>query len=314
MRVLVTGGAGFIGANLVRHLAGRGHDCVVLDDLSTGAEVYLTGGPRVELVRGSVLDAAVLTGLVEGTQAVVHLAGITGVPLSLRDPRRTHDVNVNGTINVLEAARAAGGRHVLFASSAAVYGQDPSQPQHEDLPVAPTTPYAASKLAAEQYVLAYADSFGLDVLALRFFNIYGPLQVPGHGYAAVIPAFLDAALRGDPLQVHGDGEQTRDMTFVGTVVDVLTTAIEGCVTAPTPVNLASGQRHSVTELVAALASLLGGPLQVERHDARLGDVRHSSADLTRLRELFPDLQPTDLHEGLRQTLAWYRGAATTPST
>ncbi|HTZ10142.1 MAG TPA: NAD-dependent epimerase/dehydratase family protein [Acidimicrobiales bacterium] len=315
-RVLVTGGAGFIGANLCRALveeAGVGR-VVVLDDLSTGARANLEGLPRVELVEGSILDAALVAEVTAGSDAVVHLAARASVPRSIEDPVATHEANATGTLRVLEAARAAGGVHVVVASSSSVYGANRVLPAHEDLPALPLSPYAASKLATEAYALAYGHAFDLPVLAFRFFNVFGPLQRAGHAYAAVVPIFVAAALDGTPLPVHGDGTQTRDFTYVGSVVGVLVEAVRRRVTAPGPVNLAFGGRASVLELAEALGQVLGRPLPVRHEPSRAGDVRDSQADQSRLRALFPDLAPVPFEEGLRRTVAWARHAReATPS-
>ena len=213
--MVVTGGAGFIGANLCRTLARvPGIDAVVVvDDFSTGTRSNLAGIDGIEIVEGSILDPATLARVVPGADAVVHLAARASVPRSLEDPFATHDVNATGTLRVLEAARQAGGAHVVVASSSSVYGANTSLPASEDLAPLPLSPYAVSKLAAEGYSLSYARSFGLPVLVFRFFNVFGPLQRAGHAYAAVVPAFVAAALAGDALPVHGDGGQTRDFTF-----------------------------------------------------------------------------------------------------
>jgi len=195
----------------------------------------------------------------------------------------------------------------VTASSSSVYGSTPVLPKNEDLPTRPLSPYAASKLAAEAYALSYAASFDVPLLALRFFNVYGPLQSSGHAYAAVIPTFVDAALRGEPVPVHGDGRQTRDFTYVGSVCEVLADAVTRRVTADVPVNLAFGGRVSVVDLVAHLSTLLGGEIRVEHVAPRRGDVRDSQADNTRLRALFPHIQPVPFAGGLGQTVDWFRG-------
>ena len=306
MRVLVTGGAGFIGANLCRALAARPEieRVVALDDLSTGRAGNLDG-TGVDLVEASILDAAVLARLVAEADAVVHLAARPSVPRSLADPEASHDVNATGTVRVLEACRRES-VHVVAASSSSVYGSVAALPKHEDLPTRPLSPYGASKLATEAYVLAYGASFGLPVLPFRFFNVYGPLQPAGHAYAAVVPAFVDAAMRGEPLLIHGDGHQTRDFTFVGTVTGVLTDAVLRRVTSDEPVNLAFGTRVSVLELTRRLATVLGTPVEVRHGPARAGDIRDSQAADERLRRRFPDVAAVSLDDGLRRTVAWFR--------
>jgi UDP-glucose 4-epimerase len=307
VRVVVTGGAGFIGANLCRELVGTpGIDSVVvLDDLSTGSRENLDGVP-VDLVVGSILSPDTLDDTLAGARAVVHLAARPSVSRSLADPRHSHAVNATGTLEVLEAARRVGVPHVVVASSSSVYGASTQLPKSEDLPARPLSPYAASKLAAESYALAHAHSFGVGVLALRFFNVFGPLQSSGHAYAAVIPAFLDHAVHGRPLPVHGDGRQTRDFTFVGSVCAVLRQAVLSGTRHDGPVNLAFGNRVSLLELIDWMEHLLGTRLEREHLPVRPGDVWDSQADTTRLRSLFPDARPVDLVEGLRATVDWFR--------
>lgn len=306
MRVLVTGGAGFIGSNLCRQLAQhyRHLQVTALDDLSTGDAANLED-VDVELVEGSILDRPLLDRLLAGVDAVVHLAALPSVPRSLKDPERSWDVNATGSLQVLEAARAVGA-HVIVASSSSVYGATPELPKHEDLPTRPMSPYAASKLAAEALALAYAHSFQLDVLAFRFFNVYGPGQAAGHAYAAVIPTFVDRALRGEPLPVYGDGQQSRDFTYVGTVVDVICNALLRRVTSTDPVNLAFGSRATLLELAGKLSHLLGRRLEIDHRPPRIGDIRHSQAANERLRALFPDCAPVPLEVGLTETVGWFR--------
>jgi UDP-glucose 4-epimerase len=318
VRVLVTGGAGFIGANLCRALAETEEfdRIVALDDLSTGRADNLTALDKVELVDGSVLDQVVLGELVSEADAVVHLAARPSVPRSLSDPVATHLANTEGTVSVLEAIRRrrqADRPHLLFSSSSSVYGANPGLPKREDMVARPQSPYAASKLAAESYALAYANSFGMRVLVLRLFNVFGPLQAADHAYAAVVPAFVSAALRDEPLTIHGDGTQTRDFTFVGSVVAVLMDCLRRGLTHPGPVNLAFGSRVSLLELIGSLEELLGRPL-ARRHTApRAGDVTHSQADQRRLRSLVPEVVPVPLEEGLRATLDWARSEYRSPA-
>jgi UDP-glucose 4-epimerase len=308
VKVVVTGGAGFIGANLCKALDKESFvdQVVALDDLSTGSHLNLAGSPSVEFRKGSILNDEDLDGAFVGAQAIVHLAARPSVPRSLADPMATHQVNSTGTMMVLEAARRHGMPHVIVASSSSVYGANPALPKREDMSPRPVSPYAASKLATEAYALSYGYSFGLSVLAFRFFNVFGPLQSAGHAYAAVVPAFVSCALDGRPLRVHGDGTQTRDFTFVGTVVAVLSDAIRRRVTDPEPVNLAYGSRISLLEIIAALEEVVGHELQRDHVEPRGGDVPHSQADQSRLLRMFPEVRPTRLIEGLQSTVAWFR--------
>ena len=288
-----------IGQDFVDHV-------VALDDLSTGSRQNLAASPTVELTEGSILNVDDLDRVMAGAHAVVHLAARPSVGRSLADPVATHEVNGTGTMMVLEAARRHGMPHVVMASSSSVYGANPALPKREDMAPMPVSPYAASKLAAESYALSYERSFGLPVLALRFFNVFGPLQPAGHAYAAVVPTFISCALAGTPLPVHGDGTQTRDFTFVDTVVSVLTDAIRRRVTDPEPVNLAYGSRVSLLELIAALERVMGRELPRDHAAPRAGDVHDSQADRTRLGALFPEVRPTPLEAGLDATVAWFR--------
>jgi UDP-glucose 4-epimerase len=311
MRVAVTGGCGFIGANLCSSLLSGSvvDEVVVVDNLSTGAKNNLFALDRVRLIEASILDPTALDEALSGVQAVVHLAARPSVPRSLADPVASHDANATGTVRVLEAARRAGGPHLIVASSSSVYGSNPSLPKREDLVPSPMSPYAASKLASEAYALAYARSFGLDALVFRFFNVFGPLQPAHHDYAAVIPAFISAALEDRPLTVYGDGNQTRDFTFVDSVTAVIADAIVRRVTTDGPVNLAFGSRVSLLEVINALEGVLGTTLDVLHEDPRAGDVYASQADQSQLLSLFPSIRPVTLEAGLRRTVDWFRQPA-----
>jgi UDP-glucose 4-epimerase len=303
--VVVTGGAGFIGANLCHRLGAGGETVVAFDDLSSGYIANLEGAP-VTLVEASILDRDALDRAVDGADVIVHLAARASVPRSVAEPVLTHEVNVTGTLQVLEAARRSGTPHVILASSSSVYGANPALPKHEALVPAPVSPYAASKVATEAYALAYQETYGTPVLVFRFFNVFGPRQAADHAYAAVVPAFIAAALEERPLVVHGDGRQTRDFTFVDTVVAVLADAAARGVRAPQPVNLAAGTRTDLLTLISRLEGVVGHRLVVEHTDPRPGDVRDSQADVTLLHTLFADIEVPALDDALARTYEWFR--------
>ena len=307
MKVLITGGAGFIGANLAQSLTSRSDidEVVVLDDLSFG---YLKNldDIGVRFVKGSILDERVLADASSGVAAIVHLAARSSVPRSIAHPMAAHKDNATGTALVLEAARAAGDVQVIVASSSSVYGANDTLPKHEGLAARPVSPYAASKLATEAYTLAWGHSYDMPVLALRFFNVFGPLQPPLHTYAAVIPAFLSAAMQGQPLPVHGDGTQCRDFTYVDTVVAVIVDAISRRVSHLEPLNLAFGQKITLLEVISELEVIMDHNLSVDFQPSRVGDVARSQADSSALKRKFPDITPSNFAHGLRATADWFR--------
>jgi UDP-glucose 4-epimerase len=304
MRVLISGGCGFIGSNLVRSLVPH-CEVSVIDDFSTGSLKNLDGLP-VDLVEGSILNLETVRYAIKGCDAVVHLAARPSVPRSIVDPITSNDVNVAGTLNVLQAARELDDPIVVVASSSSVYGSNPVIPKVESLVPMPMSPYAVSKLATEQYALAWTATYGIPTLAFRFFNVYGPNQSPDHDYAAVIPKFLSAALAGKDLEIHGDGLQSRDFTFVDTVCEVIRRAVTEKITHPTPVNLAFGSRTDLLSVIQIIEDLLGYEVRRKFVDSRVGDVKHSQADNSVLRELFPDVEPVSLRDGLIATIEWMR--------
>lgn len=302
MKLLVTGAAGFIGSNLVRRLSEVG-EVRGLDDLSTGY-LHNLEGLNLDFIQGSILDAEILTKAVQGCDAIVHLAARPSVPRSLAEPQKSHEANATGTLRVLDAARSLNDPVVIVASSSSVYGANPTLPKSETALPMPMSPYAVSKLAAEQYTLAWQYSYGMKTLPFRFFNVFGPKQAPDHDYAAVVPTFIAAALRGEMLHVNGDGLQSRDFTYVGTVCDVIAEAITQRISHSGPVNLAFGTRTSLLEVIEILERIMGRSLQVSHQEDRIGDVRHSQADSSVLQNLFPSINPVSLEEGLHTTVKW----------
>ena len=307
MDVLITGGAGFIGSNLARYLTNQPNvaSIEIIDDLSTGDPKNLDG-IEVHLTEANILDYEKLKSVAAGKDSVIHLGAIPSVPRSVADPRASHEANTTGTLNVLEAARELGVEHVVVASSSSVYGSNPTLPKSEFDWTRPMSPYAVSKQATEGYALAYQFSYGLKTLAFRFFNVYGPGQSAGHAYAAVIPKFLDAALSGRPLEIQGDGTQSRDFTYVDTVCAVIHQAVSTQAQSTDPVNLAYGTNTTLLSLIDLMEQQIGQPLVKHFGEPRVGDVKASQADGSRVRTMFPQVEPIPLEDGLRGTLRWFR--------
>jgi UDP-glucose 4-epimerase len=306
MKILVTGGAGFIGANLCRELLARPmvSQVTILDDFSTGKLSNIDGLP-LNVVKESVLNRQIVDTLVSENDAVIHLAAQPSVPLSIEEPWLSHDVNVNGTVYILEACRKYKSG-LVFASSSAVYGPVRELPIKETHATRPQSPYAANKLAAESYALSYAASYDFPVTAYRFFNVYGPLQSPDHAYAAVIPAFVDAALRGRALTIYGDGQQSRDFTYVKSVAEVLANSAIARLSCSTPVNLAFGTRTTIVDLAHLIQEMVDRQQELVFQPSRMGDIRDSQASCSLLKELMPMQADYTLREGLRSTVAWFK--------
>lgn len=301
---LVTGGAGFIGSHLAARLAMRGDAVRIFDNFSTGhkANVIAIGG-RVEIVRGDLRDEEAVRRAMDGVSVVFHQAADPSVPRSIDDPRTCYDINVLGTLNVLLAARDAGVRRVVFASSCAVYGDSPILPKSEQLAPEPASPYAASKLAGEELCTVFARVWGLETVSLRYFNVYGPRQDPKSAYAPVIPRFLQALLRGERPVIYGDGGQTRDFVYVGDVVQANLLAAEAPGIAGRVFNIAAGRSVSLYQLLLLMADLLGVPPKAEHLPPRPGDVRHSAADIRAARQALGYEPMVRLEEGLESTIA-----------
>ncbi|HEY75765.1 MAG TPA: SDR family oxidoreductase [Thermoflexia bacterium] len=298
---LVTGGAGFIGSHLVEALVARGDRVRVLDDFSTGRwENLAPVRSRVEVLEGDVRDPAAVMRAVEGADVVAHLAAVASVQASLEDPAAVWAVNVDGTLNLLEAARAVGVRRFVFASSAAVYGDHDDLPLREDLPPRPLSPYAASKVAGEALCRAYYASYALPTVVLRFFNVYGPRQDPHSPYSGVISIFVDRMRRGLPPVVYGDGRQTRDFVYVADVVEAVLRAAEREEAVGEVFNVAGGRQTSVLELIQVLNCLLNTRLEPSFALPRVGEVRYSQADVRRAREKLGWEVRIELQRGLEE--------------
>lgn len=302
--ILVTGGAGFIGSNLVDALVARGYAVRVLDNLSTGKRSNLPVVEGVELIVGDVADAGTVRRAVEGCRAVVHLAAVASVQASVDDPAGTHQSNLVGTLNLCEAMRDIGIRRVVFASSAAVYGNNgEGEPICEETPKAPLTPYAADKLASEHYLDFYRRQHGLEPVIFRFFNIYGPRQDPSSPYSGVISIFTERAQKSLPIAVFGDGEQTRDFVYVGDLVEILVQALESAEVQEGAVNVGLNQSTSLNQLLEAVGNVLAGLPDVNYQAARQGDIRHSRANNARLLQRYRLPQPpTGMRDGLAKLL------------
>lgn len=305
MQTLVTGGCGFIGSNLVRSLMASGDAVRVLDDLSTGSLDNLTGVQDVDLAVEDIRDPGAVRRAVEGVEVVYHLAALPSVARSLANPGATTDVNVGGTLNILMAARDAGVRRVVYASSSSVYGDTPTLPKHEDMALYPRSPYAASKLSGEVYCRAFTPAFGLETVSLRFFNVFGPRQDPTSEYAAVIPRFITALLSGRAPVVYGDGSQSRDFTFVANAVQACLLAAASPLGAGEAMNVGCGERITLLDLLDELSRLLGAPAEPQFEGWRQGDVRHSLADISRAGALLGYRPLVSVREGLAQTFHWY---------
>ena len=307
-KYLVTGGAGFIGCNLVRYILEKGHDVVVVDNFSTGKRENVADFiDKVEFFEGDIRDRELMDRAVKGVSAIFHEAALGSVPRSVEDPQTSHDVNVNGTLTVLESARAAGVKRIIFAASSSAYGDQEELPKHEGMAPRPISPYAASKVACEGYMRAYAACYGLETLSLRYFNVFGAYQNPEGPYAAVIPAFISRILRGQRPVVFGDGEQSRDFCYIDNVCEANWLAAnapaEKC--DGTVINIACGARTTLNEILDLLRELLHTDIEAEYTDPRPGDVRHSLADVSLAKKVIGYEPKVFFADGLRKAIDWY---------
>jgi UDP-glucose 4-epimerase len=302
MKILITGGAGFIGSHLAEQLLATGNSVRVLDNLSTGKRANLSTHAQLEFIQGDIRDRNLVLDAVRGVQAIVHLAAVASVQASVDDPTGTHETNFDGTLHLLEAARQEQVRRFLYASSAAVYGDNTRLPLVEDEVLNPLSPYAADKLAGEYYLRFYHAKYGIETTAFRFFNIFGPRQDPSSPYSGVISIFVERVSQGEPVIVFGDGRQTRDFVYVGDLVKLLSQALVRTETAGQVINVGRGKQCSLLDLLAALEQLTGKPVERRFAAARLGDIVHSCADVTRLVRLLGEAPQTEIVTGLGEIL------------
>jgi len=306
MRYVVTGGAGFIGSNIVDELVRRGHRVVVFDDLSSGhqANLALSAG-KMEFRKGSICDPATLAAACRGADYVLHLAARTSVPRSVAEPLETNQVNVEGTLNVLLAARDANVKRVVFAASSSAYGETPALPKVETMQPEPISPYGVSKLTGELYAQVFDRVYGLETVSLRYFNVFGPRQDPNSQYSGVLSRFITALLENQPPVVYGDGEQSRDFTYVANVVDATLRSCEAPGASGKVLNVGTGQRFTLNETLRLLGKITGKNATARYDPPRAGDIKDSQADITLARKILAYEPTIGFEEGLRRTWEWY---------
>ena len=309
---LVTGGAGFIGSHLSEELVRRGHTVRVADSLITGKRSNLNHIPGVEFVEGDLAEMEFATRVVTGCDYVLHQAAIPSVPRSVKDPITSNRANVDATLNVLVAARDAGVRRLVFAGSSSAYGDTPTLPKHEDMPTNPLSPYALQKVVGEQYLQMFTKLYGLETVSIRYFNVFGPRQDPSSPYSGVISVFATALLENRPPKIYGDGEQTRDFTYVANVVDGVLRACEATGASGQVINVATGGRISLNELFKEMKKIVGASVNPEYVDPRQGDVRDSQADIRKAKDILGYKPTVSFEEGLKRTIEWYRSAKPVP--
>ena len=304
---LVTGGAGFIGSNIVDEILRRGHRVRVLDNFSTGREENVADfASRAEIIRGDVCDEETVDAAVRGADYVLHQAALASVPRSIADPVANNQVNVQGTLNILVAAKRHNVKRVVYASSSSVYGDSMELPKVETMTPNPKSPYAVAKLAAEYYCRVYGELHGLATVSLRYFNVFGPRQDPGSQYSAVIPLFVKALLEGRSPAIHGDGEQSRDFTFISNVVNANLLACEANVSGARVYNIACGGRYTLNQLFAALRARIGSDVEPVYGPPRPGDVKHSMAGIDRIQHELGYRVDVGFEEGIDRTVQWYQ--------
>jgi UDP-N-acetylglucosamine/UDP-N-acetyl-alpha-D-glucosaminouronate 4-epimerase len=308
---LVTGGAGFIGSHIAEELVRRGHRVRVADSLVTGKRSNLDHISGIEFVEGDLADLGFARRAAAGMDYVLHQAAIPSVPRSVADPLTSHRANVDGTLNVLLASREGGVRRVVFAGSSSAYGDTPTLPKREDMPTNPLSPYALQKIVGEQYLRMFTQLYGLETVTIRYFNVFGPRQDPSSAYSGVISVFAKALLENRPPTIYGDGEQTRDFTYVANVVDGVLLACEAAGASGQVINVATGGRISLNVLFETMRRLIGATVRPRYDEPRAGDVRDSQADIRKARELLGYEPRVSFEDGLRTTVDWYRSSAGT---
>lgn len=309
MRYLVTGGAGFIGSNIVDELVRRHHDVTVLDDLSAGKEANLADvWGQIDFRQASITDLGAVLSASNGVDYVIHLAARTSVPRSIKDPIESNRVNIDGTLNVLVAARDAKVRRLVYAASSSVYGETPTLPKVETMPPEPISPYGITKYVGELYARVFGRVYGLENASVRYFNVFGPRQDPTSQYSGVLSRFMLAALRGEQPVVYGDGEQSRDFTFVENVVDETLRACEAQNASGIVFNGGTGARITLNEVLRLLEKITGKKIQAKYDPPRTGDIRHSQADISRARSILGYNPRVLFEEGLERTWEWYKKA------
>ena len=307
---LVTGGAGFIGSNIVHELLKRKHNVRVLDNFSTGRRGNLADlEGRIELLEGDLRSYHIVGDAVRGMDYVLHQGALPSVPRSIADPITSLEVNVNGTLHILDAALSAGVKRVIYASSSSIYGNSPALPKTEDMMPDPKSPYATSKLASEHYCRVFTEIYGLETVCLRYFNVFGPQQDPTSQYSAVIPKFIRSLREGTQPTIYGDGTQSRDFTYVANIVAANLLACTASEITGETLNIACGQRHTLLDLVAALNEIMGTDIKPLFAEPRLGDVMHSHASIEKARAKLGYATSVDFREGLARTVAFYGEAA-----
>lgn len=306
MKYLITGGAGFIGSNIARRLVSAGEQVVILDDFSTGKRENIADLlPKIEVIEGDVCDLDTVRKATKGVDFVLHHAAVVSVSRSIDDPIRTNQVNIEGTLNCLIASKEARVKRFIYAASSSAYGNTPTLPKREDMKPDPTSPYGVSKLTGEMYCKVFNDVFDLPTVSLRYFNIFGPFQDPMSPYAAVIPIFIARMLKGEAPIVYGDGNQSRDFTYIDNAVEANLLALNSKKAPGMVLNVACGKRYTLNHLIEKLCQIMGKKIKAQYVEPRPGDILHSEGDISTARKILGYEPKIDFEEGLRRTVDWF---------